>query len=273
MKLNSGEYFGNTVRQRNVGGLLLTFSKYIPNQAQPRHVHANPTMYVLLAGHKREQSRQAEFEQRPLTAVFHPTSEPHASLVGPQGTLGLNLEYGPAWMQGQELQKSDLGGYQVLDSVWTRLAVLRVLAISSQVGPDSDVELESSALELLAPLVKKQFGRESLVSPHWFRRAEEVIHDSFRSPLRLAAVAREVGVHPIHLARVFRRRYGCSVGEYLGALRLAEAGRLILQHSRTIGEAACAAGFADHAHLCRCFSRRFGFSPKRLRAIATGLQA
>src|SRR5262249_37391315 len=132
MKLNPGEYFGNTVRQRNAGGLLLTLSKYIPNQSQPRHVHVNPTMYMLIAGHKREQSRLADFEQRPLTVVFHPTSEPHASLVGPHGTFGLNLEYGPAWMQGHELRQSDLGVYHVLDSVWTCLAAMHIVAIFSQ---------------------------------------------------------------------------------------------------------------------------------------------
>ena len=48
-----------------------------------------------------------------------------------------------------------------------------------------------------------------------------------------------------------------------GALRLVEAGRLVLQ-GESLATAAHAAGFSDQAHFSRRFSREFGFSPKGL---------
>jgi AraC family transcriptional regulator len=93
----------------------------------------------------------------------------------------------------------------------------------------------------------------------------------FRESVGLRHVAREAGVHPVYLARVFRRRHGCSVGEYLRVLRLVEAGRLVLEGA-ALAQAAHEAGFADQAHFSRCFSGAFGFTPKGLRPARTLLQ-
>jgi AraC family transcriptional regulator len=271
MKLKAGTYFGTTVRQESRQGLLLTLSKYAPGQTQPWHVHANPTLCVLLTGEHRDQVRRGAFEQRPLTTVFHPTSEPHAGVVGPRGMLGLNVEYDAAWLERHELRERDLGSYRPLDSVWARLGALHLFAHAFRDAGHGEADLDGDALELLSPLIKQAFGHEQLPRPAWLRRAEEFIHDAFRAPLLVRDVAREACVHPVHLARVFRQHHGCSVSTYVRALRVAEAGHLILRRGQSIAWAACQTGFADQAHLCRWFSRLFGFSPKTLRSAGQAL--
>src|SRR5207302_385476 len=81
----------------------------------------------------------------------------------------------------------------------------------------------------------------------------EFLREQFRDPVGLRDAAREAGVHPVYLARVFRRHHGCPVSEYLRALRLVEAGRLVLEGA-SLAHAAHAAGFADQAHVSRRFS-------------------
>jgi AraC-like DNA-binding protein len=259
-------YLGATVRRSAHDGLVFTLSKYAPGLAQPWHVHANPTLYALVVGRQRDRSRKADFLHERLAVVFHPTTEPHAGLVGPDGMVGLNIEFEPGWLERHELAERDLGGYRPLDSVWSALAVLRILPIAFQSNLQAQVDIEMRLLEILDPLVKRAVGRAPLGCPLWLRRARELLHDAYRSPLRVRWIANEVRVHPVHLTRVFRRHHGCTVSEYLRALRLAEAGRLILRQGHTIAEAAHEAGFADQAHLCRCFSGHFGFSPKTLRS-------
>jgi hypothetical protein len=134
MKLEPGTFFGNTLSRQARGGLLLTLTKYAPGQPQPRHVHANPTLYVLIAGDHRDQLRRADFDQLPLAAIFHPTTEPHSSLVGPRGMLGLNVECDAAWLERHELEEHDLGGYRSLESVWARLGALKLLGHVFQPG-------------------------------------------------------------------------------------------------------------------------------------------
>jgi len=125
---------------------------------------------------------------------------------------------------------------------------------------------------LFRSLVKRTFGREKLARPQWLRRAEEFIHGAFRTPIRVHQVACEARVHPVHLARVFRKHHDCSVSEYIRALRLAEAGQLILRREQSIAWSAYESGFTDQAHLCRWFSRLFGFSPRVLLSAAKRLQ-
>jgi AraC family transcriptional regulator len=227
----------------------------------------------LIAGDHRDQVRRAELDQLPLTTVFHPTSEPHAALVGPRGMLGFNVEYEGAWLERHELREQDLGVYRPLESVWARLGALRLFAHAFHPRGQLEADVDGEALELLSPLVKLAFGRQKMLRPAWLRRAEAFIHDVFRTSVRLREVAHEARVHPVHLARVFRQHHGCSVSEYIRALRVAEAGRLILGHDQSIASVAHETGFADQAHLCRWFSRQFGFSPRTLGSAAEALRS
>jgi AraC family transcriptional regulator len=266
MKLDPVVYFGQTLRERRAGGLGLNLGVYPPGR-QPLHVHAHPSFSMLVRGKGQERTRSGAQEQPPLTVAFNPTSEPHANDVGPGGLLGFTLSYEPAWLELHGLTERDLGGHRLLPaSVWSRLASLRLLGRAFAPGPVAAADLETQALEMLEPLVQPSAARPPESAPPWLRRAEAFLHESFRSPVSLRSVAREAGVHPVYFARVFRRRHGCSVSAYLRALRLAEAGQLILQAGASIAGAACAAGFSDQSHLCRCFAREFGFTPKALRA-------
>jgi AraC family transcriptional regulator len=221
-----------------------------------------------VAGRVVDRCRSLIYAPPPLTAVFQPTSVPHASDVGPGGGLGFSLELGPAWLDAYGLTERALGGYQVMAaSARSRLACLSLLASAWRGGPCAAADLETQALELLELLLRPATGPECGPTPPWLPRGEEFLRAQFRSPIGLSEAAREAGVHPIHFARVFRRRHGCPVSAYVRALRLAAAGELIVGGSRPLAEVACAVGFADQAHLTRWFSRVIGLSPGVLRQL------
>jgi len=77
----------------------------------------------------------------------------------------------------------------------------------------------------------------------------------------LADVARIAEVHPMHLAKLFRKRFGYSMGEYLRRQRIAWACAQLSRSTGTISRIAVDAGFADHAHFTRTFRRITGCSP------------
>jgi hypothetical protein len=96
----------------------------------------------------RDCSRHADFAQARLTTVFHPTTEPHAGLVGPGGMLGLNVEFDPGWLDRHDLAEGDLGGYRPVEEVRSRLAVLQLLTTGFDSGPQADADADTTALEL-----------------------------------------------------------------------------------------------------------------------------
>jgi AraC family transcriptional regulator len=92
-----------------------------------------------------------------------------------------------------------------------------------------------------------------------------MVEDRFREPLRLADLAREAGVHPAHLSRVFRQRYRESIAERLRRLRTEWAAERLVDSDDPISTIALAAGFADQSHLTRALRARTGMTPSRYR--------
>jgi AraC family transcriptional regulator len=266
LKLASGEYLGTALHHRRLFGLSLTVTAYPPGRTYPWHVHEHPTFFVLLAARHRDETRQASFDQPPLSVVFHPPTAPHATATGPDGLVGINLELTQAWLDRCHLRPRDLDvECSLLASMSARLLSLRLAASAYQVGEAADADAETAALELVGCLARDPLPAAR--APHWLSRAREFLEASADTPVRLRDVAAEVGVHPVYCARAFRRATGCTVSAYVQRLRLLGAGRRILDEGRPLAEAALGAGFADQAHFTRTCSRALGFTPGRLRRV------
>ena len=67
-----------------------------------------------------------------------------------------------------------------------------------------------------------------------------------------------------HFARAFKETLGRAPHQYLLALRLARARRLIETSNASLSDIAQRSGFADQAHLTRLFKRAFGTTPGAL---------
>ena len=87
---------------------------------------------------------------------------------------------------------------------------------------------------------------------------------------RLKDVARIAAVHPMHLAKLFRKRFDFSMGEFVRRRRIAWACEQLADGQETITSIALRAGFADHAHFTRTFTRVTGCTPRWYRASLIG---
>ena len=79
-------------------------------------------------------------------------------------------------------------------------------------------------------------------------------------------LAREAGVHPVHLSRVFRRITGKGIGEYVHRLRIREACERMIKPEASLADISCDLGFADQSHFTRTFHTITGTSPGVFRA-------
>lgn len=126
---------------------------------------------------------------------------------------------------------------------------------------------ESLALALLAASAP---GRDdphvgSGAAPRWLAVARELLDDRCGGAVRIAELAAAAGVHPVHLARVFRRHLGCTPGEYLRRRRLERAAVLLRETRRRLSDVALDCGFADQSHLANAFKRHRGVTPAAYR--------
>jgi AraC family transcriptional regulator len=102
-------------------------------------------------------------------------------------------------------------------------------------------------------------------APVWLKTARDLIRDSRGVSLRVKDVARVSGVHPIHLARVFRQFFQCSPGEYARRCRMEYVRQLLGRQSLPLAEIALQAGFADQSQLTHSFKRFAGLTPGAFR--------
>ena len=120
--------------------------------------------------------------------------------------------------------------------------------------------LEAHVVELLARIERS--ASRTAVRPPWVDRARDMIHARFREHgLRVAHLAAAVGVHPVHLARIFRDEYGATPGEYLRRVRIEWAAEMLIDTALSLTVIADTAGFADQSHFTRAFRRAFGTTP------------
>jgi AraC-like DNA-binding protein len=136
------------------------------------------------------------------------------------------------------------------------------LRIPDSVAPFA---VEGLVLELLALAARLRITDAISAErrpPRWLGQARALLHDRYRDNLRLAEVADAVGVHPVHLARVFRLTYGTPVGTYVRGLRLSWATARLADSEDTIAQIASEAGFFDQSHFTRTFRQHFGLTPR-----------
>ena len=129
----------------------------------------------------------------------------------------------------------------------------------------SQMAVEGLTLELLTAMLRASRQQPRSRPPSWLARVIDLLHASHWQRLGLRDVASEVDVHPTHLARIFRRHLGCSLGEYTRRLRVDLAARELRDTDRSLAVIAARAGFHDQSHFSRCFKRQTGRTPSEYR--------
>ncbi|ALS29259.1 AraC family transcriptional regulator [Paenibacillus cisolokensis] len=84
----------------------------------------------------------------------------------------------------------------------------------------------------------------------------------------LSSLADLAGVSPAHLSRVFRRKTGMSVTDYLTMRRIVKAKKLLSASDDKIVWIAEQCGFESLPHFHRCFKKHVGMTPAKYRIFA-----
>jgi len=100
------------------------------------------------------------------------------------------------------------------------------------------------------------------------RRLVEFIEENLEGDLSLHALAAEVEISPLYLARAFRAAVGQSPHQYVLTRRIERARELLRNTDLPVVDVALAAGFSSQSHLAHWFLRHVGVSPAAYRRQA-----
>lgn len=125
------------------------------------------------------------------------------------------------------------------------LSILDRLASSSDISPVSPL-----------PVLPEKEGFADTVT-----RIQTYLKKTFREPVSLHAIAREIGMNPNAMCRHFRRETGNTVFQYLARIRIDNACRLLIETGWPVSRIAWESGYANLSHFNRQFRQMTGHTP------------
>jgi AraC family transcriptional regulator len=255
-------------RRQDLGEFILTDSVYKPELRMPKHAHELAYFCVVLGGSYTESYAAVSRTYSAGTVVFHPQGETHSDQFHQSGGHIFNVTLSSKWLNRVEECSRVLPRTDHLQGGRAAWIARRIYGEFLRPDDHSLLAVEGLVLEILVEASRHARGSCESAPPRWLKQVLEVLHARFTEHLTLEELARDVGVHPLHLARVFRRHCRSSVGEYVRKLRLDFVCRRLAASEAPIVEIALAAGFSDQSHFSKFFRAQIGMTPSRFRSVS-----
>ena len=260
-KLAPGAFFGRTHHCREVAGISLLESLYGPEVIIPPHEHAAAYFDFVLEGFCREVVRGQTRQRGRGSLAFHPAGEVHTNRWYDSAARCFHVEAGPTLLDRLHAYSPTLDQPVLFADGPARWLMQRIYDEFRCTDAVSALAVEGLTLELVAEGARAGSNQVERSPPRWLRQVRDLLHETFRQQLTLDGIAGSVGVHPAHLARVFRQLHGCTVGDYVRSLRIGYACHCLRTTDTALATIALAAGFSDQSHFSRVFKRQTGVSP------------
>ena len=254
------------LRVREAAGIRLTEVTYPPGLRLPPHSHEQSCFCFLLHGLYDITCGEQILLRKPGSLTFTASGEIHSNRIHSQEVHCFSIEMTRPWLERANGHLKFVRGPAQFDSgslPWLAMRLYREFQQDDDLTP---LAVEGLAMELLAGAARQVAHVSENGTASWLNKARDFLHDGFHEPLTLAEVAEFAGVHPVSLARAFRRTHHCTVGEYVRKLRIEFACQKLTASDESLVEIAFSAGFSEQSHFCRTFRHLTGLTPSQYRS-------
>ncbi|MEP7345896.1 MAG: AraC family transcriptional regulator [Gemmatimonadaceae bacterium] len=259
-----GHFFGSYQARRKVAGFELAVLKPDSTRTVERHTHEEAHFVLLLDGLYVSSATGAPSIASGPTLVYNPPGTTHRDRFEPRDgafsgrffTLSVSEDRLRAATEEAPLIERATN-LTMAEGIGLAQRIVYECAAWEAASP---LVAEGLALELLG-LVSRTTHTPERTPPKWLRSAREIMLDRGADVVSVGEIAAAVGVHPVHLARVFRGFYGCTPGDFLRRHRLERGAVLLRETSHPISDVALSSGFVDQSHFSKAFKKGFGVSP------------
>lgn len=256
--LKAGEYFGKVSNNRATTSAVFLEVFHKRGKTLPTHSHERGFFSFLLNGSYSETFSGKSFEYGPITLWWHRPGVVHQDEVGVSGGHFFNIEIQPDCIEELKdlIRLPDDFYVRCGPLVWSAFRLYHEVR-NWQTG--TDLIAEGITLEMLG-----YSARDSLAKgrpPLWLKRVLERLNEDLSSNFTVKELAKDVGVHPVHLTSVFRKFQRQTIGDYVRNRRLSRAMQMLSDREISLSEIAVSVGFFDQSHFSRVFKSRLGLTP------------
>jgi AraC-like DNA-binding protein len=149
------------------------------------------------------------------------------------------------------------------------MALHRIALETLQPDPVSGAVVESQAILLLSQLARFQgtpyILKKGGLSPFDMKQVDEMIDASSLRPMRIADMARAIGISHFHFDRAFKQTTGKTPRDYIAQRKIDRSLDLLRTTNHSLTEIALECGFSSSSHFSVAFKRAFGVGPAQFR--------
>jgi AraC family transcriptional regulator len=267
MKLEAGCLHGKILRSLQINDFILSETWHPAKSKLLKHSHSNPYFCFVLQGIYTEIYGRKELTCNPTTLTFRAANEEHEDHFHDKDGRVFVVEIPIRWTE--KLRENSLkldSSTKFQDRLLSQL-ITRLNREFHYMDSASQLAIEGLTIEIMAQAARNSISTIEKKEPQWLKRVVELLHSNFLENLTLEDISLQAGVHPVHLATVFRQKFNCTIGEYTRRLKIEFACRQISSGEFPLIEIALNAGFGDQSHFSRVFKQHTGITPKEYKKI------
>lgn len=268
-RFRRGWFLGHADRRAHIDGVALADMRpTVPAREVAAHGHEDAHFVVVHRGVYASSARGMPAACSGPAIVFNPPGTQHrdhfATLDGAR-FLTVSLE-AARWHAVAGADASDAAVRLPSSALPAAYRMWRELLRSDDA---TALVVEAELLELLsrAHARERRATSPATCAPAWLVRARARIEDAPAQVPSVAELAREADLHPVYLARAFRRAYGASPGEFLRRHRVDAAIAGACAGREPLAELAQRCGYVDQSHMHHAVRAATGLTPAALRRL------
>jgi AraC family transcriptional regulator len=251
---------------RDLESLRVIEAWFPPRAVLQPHTHDRSVFAMMLYGGFETRIGARSLQCPPGSSWTEPNAEKHTNHVGRGGAHVLVIQPNDRHAELFEPMRRLLDEVCFIQHPAVMCSAPRIIEALRVPGDARALAIEADVLALMSLAVgMRHRDGNGHRPPAWLLRVRQVLHDEWRNPPSLSQLAAIAGVHPCHLAHVFRDRLGDSIGSYVQRLRVGWAVGELANTKRSISQIAVDAGFWDQSHLTRQYVRLTRVTPAALR--------
>ncbi|RKN75139.1 helix-turn-helix transcriptional regulator [Ulvibacterium marinum] len=257
--LSEGQFFGKSLKIGSNDVFEFSLTEYGKDSFINYHYHTNNYLSVLVEGSYLEKNKQEILPIKSGDILFRPYLYSHQNLfINSKGTC-FNVEFKMDWEQKLGIKLKLPKKYVRYESA--TLPSLFTLLRGFKLGIETDITSEL-IYDWLFTANQKNLNHSHLPC---VSSAAKILDGELSEYHSLKGIAERIHVHPVYLARAFKKKKGLTVGEYQLRSKLTNAVFLLLNTSKTISDISFENGFYDDAHFIRSFKATYKISPYQFR--------
>lgn len=157
-----------------------------------------------------------------------------------------------------------------LKAHYSKLSIVRLehaMSLGELIQRFSGIHKVFGTIEDLCTAICRDYqyeDRNLIINKNFYKLLEYVDSHCFEN-LQLKDLAEMYHLNYTYSCELFKKAKGCTFGEYLGNIRMEQAGKMLKDPTLAIYEIAQILGFSDHFYFSKSFKKYYGISPSEYR--------